>query len=424
MSLASPSAAAGMARPLPLQRSLRLGIGAVYGAAAVPLFFIYNILPASLRQAGQPPEAANLVFLAYLPFALRVAWAPVVARLGREQAPVFRCMVLVCLALAVAITASLAAFEPHGGTSGIIAVATLAIMAIATAAVALDGYLLAGFPREARVRSAPLQGIGFALGGLVMGAGIMLCDGAGWSGIILLLVLITAGLALPALLLPGGGTATDQGGNGPDAASGLWRFLRSVPARRRLAFSLLGHGGLGLAGGMLPVLQVDAGLSLGQIGLVAAIGANGVGVIASWATGLVLRGSEVWRVALLVSLASAFCFAGFALSGVRAEPMVAIALSLAVMALGYAFFVVFRALVLPICAGDRGTTQAAALSSIDALVATVSAIASGFVLGRGGLPLLLGLAAGFCAAGALVAWRARRRGDDLHTSSPHGARPS
>jgi hypothetical protein len=421
MSVASHSAASGVPEPLLLQRSLRLGIGAVYGAAAVPLFFIYNILPASLRQAGQSPEIANLVFLAYLPFALRVVWAPVVARIGRGRASAFRRIVLVCLALAVAMTGCLVAFEPNTGTLGIIAVATLAIMAIATAAVALDGYLLAGFSPEARVRSASLQGIGFALGGLIMGVGIMLGEGAGWSGIILLLVLITTALALPALLLPVVGSTTDGTEDGLTAPSGLWRFLKSAPARRRLAFSLLGHGGLGLAGGMLPVLQVDAGLSLGQIGLVAAIGANGVGVIASWVTGLVLRGSDVWRVAFLVSLASALCFAGVAVAGVRAEPAVAIALSLAVMALGYAFFVVFRALVLPVCAGAGGTTQAAALSSIDALVATVSAIAAGFVLSLGGLPAVLGLAAGFCAAGALVAWLAGRRGENLNASSSHGA---
>ena len=166
MSAVSQSAAPGVPEPLLLQRSLRLGIGAVYGAAAVPLFFIYNILPASLRQAGQPPVVANLVFLAYLPFALRVAWAPVVARIGRGQVTIFRRIVLLSLALAVVITASLVAFEPGSGTLGIIVVATFAIVAIATAAVALDGYLLAGFPPEARVRSASLQGIGFALGGL------------------------------------------------------------------------------------------------------------------------------------------------------------------------------------------------------------------------------------------------------------------
>lgn len=421
MSLASHSAVPGVPEPLLLQRSLRLGIGAVYGAAAVPLFFIYNILPASLRQAGLPPEIANLVFLAYLPFALRVAWAPLVARIGRSQVALFRRIVLLSLALAVAITASLVAFEPGGGTLGIIVVATLAIIAIATAAVALDGYLLAGFPPEARVRCASLQGIGFALGGLVMGVGIMLGEGAGWSGIILLLVLITTGLALPALLLPVAGTTAEQVEDGSDVPSGLWHFLKSAPARRRLAFSLLGHGGLGLAGGMLPVLQVDAGLSLGQIGLVAAIGANGVGVVASWATGLVLSGSDVWRVALVVSLASALCFAGFAVAGLRAEPVIAIVLSLVVMALGYAFFVAFRALVLPVCAGPGGTTQAAALSSIDALVATVSAIAAGFVLSLGGLPAVLGLAASFCAAGALVAWLAGRSGENLNASSSHGA---
>ena len=39
----------------------------------------------------------------------------------------------------------------------------------------------------------------------------------------------------------------------------------------------------------------------------------------------------------------------------------------------------------------------------------------------GGLPAVLGLAAGFCAGGALVAWLAGRSGENLNASSSHGA---
>lgn len=396
---------------------LRLGIGAVYAAAAVPLFFIYNILPASLRQAGQPPEIANLVFLAYLPFALRAIWAPMVDRLGRHRAPVYRSIVLVCLDLAVLGIASLLTFSPATEAVSITLAATALIVLIATATIALDGYLMAMLPAAERARSAALQGGGFALGGLAMGLGILACDGADWHIVIWLLMGVMAALALPALALPVAAPASFVPEATETTRRGVWRFLIGAASRRRIGLALTLHGGLALAGGMLPVLQVDAGLSLGQIALVSAAGANGVGLIAAWATGLALQRIGAWQMAALVGLASALGFGTIALGAPRVGPFAAIALSLLVMALGYAFFVIFRALVLKGCGGPRGATQAAALSSLDAFVSTVFAILAGLVIGRFGLPVLLSLSALLCSAGVALAWAAGRSADETDTTS-------
>ncbi|AZO77688.1 hypothetical protein B5U98_23885 [Bosea sp. Tri-39] len=401
---------------------LRLGIGAVYAAAAVPLFFIYNILPASLRQAGQPPEIANLVFLAYLPFALRAIWAPLVDRMGRQRAPIYRRIVLTCLGLAVLGIASLLAYSPATGAISITLAATVLIVLIATATIALDGYLMAMLPAVERARSAALQGSGFALGGLAMGLGILACDGADWHVVVWLLMATMAALALPALALPAAAPdAFLPDAFLPDANEitqrGLWRFLVGASSRRRIGLALTLHGGLALAGGMLPVLQVDAGLSLGQIALVSAAGANGVGLIAAWATGLALQRLSAWHMAAVISLASALGFGAIALAAPKVGPAAAIALSLLVMALGYGFFVVFRALVLKSCGGPRGATRAASLSSLDAFVSTVFAILAGLVIGRFGLPILLSLSALLCAAGVALAWVAGRSADETDTTS-------
>jgi MFS family permease len=396
--------------------ALRLGIGAVYAAAAVPLFFIYNILPASLRQAGQPPEIGNLVFLAYLPFALRAIWAPVVDRLGRHRAPTYRRIVLACLGLAVLGIASLLAFSPATGAVSITAAATALIVLIATAMIALDGYLMAVLPAAERARSAALQGGGFALGGLAMGLGILACDGADWHVVIWLLMGVMAALALPALALP----AAAPHAFVPDASEttrrGLWRFLVGASSCRRIGLALTLHGGLALAGGMLPVLQVDAGLTLGQIALVSAAGANGVGLVSAWATGLALQRIGTWWMAAAVSLASALGFGAIAFTAAKVGPAGAIVLSLFVMALGYAFFVIFRALVLNSCGGPRGATQAASLSSLDAFISTVFAILAGIVIGRFGLSVLLCLSALLCTTGGLLAFGAGRSADETDTT--------
>jgi MFS family permease len=404
-------------RSLSADGMLRLGIGAVYAAAAVPLFFIYNILPASLRQAGQPPEIANLVFLAYLPFALRAIWAPLVDRLGRQRAPVYRRIVLACLGLAALGIVSLLAFSPATGAAWITLAATALIVLIATATIALDGYLMAMLPAAERARSAALQGGGFALGGLAMGLGILACDGAGWHVVVWLLMAIMAVLALPALALPVAAPDTFVPEACETTRRGLWRFLLSASSRRRIGLALTLHGGLALAGGMLPVLQADAGLSLGQIALVSAAGSNGAGLIAAWATGLALPRIGAWRMAAIVGLASALGFGAIAFAAPEMGPAAAIALSLFVMALGYAFFVIFRALVLKSCGGPRGATQAASLSSLDAFVATVFAILAGLVIGRFGLPTLLVLSTLLCAAGVALAWRAEQRADEPDPTS-------
>lgn len=400
----------------PSRAALWTGVGALYAAAAVPLFFIYNILPASLRQAGQPPEIANLVFLAYLPFALRVLWAPLIDRLGRARAERYRWLALGMLALAIPGTGCLLGLSPASGALWLILGTTLLIVSVASSAIALDGYLLATLTPEERKRSAGFQGAGFALGGLVMGLGVMALDGASWRMIILLLTATTLAFVLPALLLPRSAavaSASETAGGGWRAAG---RLLRRAPAWRRILFALSTHGGLGLAGGMLPVLQVDAGLSLGQIAALAAVGANGIGIVAAAGTGLALRKAAPWTVATAISLASALVFATLALAPFQADAMFAALASLAVMALGYGFFVTFRALVLPICGGAGGATQAAALASIDAFIATAAAVAAGWVLGSFGPSSLLLAAAALCAGGALVSLLAGGRAGEPDTT--------
>ncbi|WP_157188289.1 hypothetical protein [Nitratireductor pacificus] len=375
----------------------------------MPLFFIYNILPAALRQAGHPPEIANLVFLAYLPFALRVAWAPAVARLGRGDMRVFRRVALCSLVGAILLTAALNAFDPASAPLVITALATLVIGCVSTAAVALDGYLLSGFTPEERRRSAPFQGVGLALGGLVLGLTVMIGGDLGWRAIVVLLIAMTSLLTLPALLLPSGGTEHGRFERAETRLSGLWSFLTSAPARRILLLSLLVRAGLGLAGGMLPVLQVDAGLSLGQIGMLAAIGSNGTGIAASVFVGLALARLGAWQVASASAVLAAVAMGAFAFSDIAGSAGGIVLISLVTMGLSYMFFVIFRALVLPICSGRGSTVQASAFASIDALIATFFAIGAGGLLSAGGASLVLAITAVLCAASGAFAWRVHSR---------------
>ncbi|NJO54924.1 MAG: hypothetical protein HC829_08895 [Bacteroidales bacterium] len=185
---------------------------------------------------------------------------------------------------------------------------------------------------------------------------------------------------------------------------GLWAFLVSRLVQRRLAISVFVHGSFGLASGALPILQVDAGLSVGEIGLLSAVGANIVGLAASSVVGAGMARFGAWRTLAGLCLASVIGFgvpaaAGSAILGWEAV----IALTFIVMGTSYAFFVVYRALTLAVCHGERAATQAAALTGIDSLISIIAATAAGTVIAAIGLNGLFAAVTGLVAIGAVVA---------------------
>lgn len=394
------------------QQRVNFGMVAFCAATSIPMSFFYFVLPAELRQAGHSAEVIGLVALVYLPYALRVLWAPLVDRIAQCSAARYRALAFVMQAAAIIGILGFLAVDPRVDLAATLGVATLVFVFLATGLSALDGYVLATLGMTGRERITAYQVTGFTLGAIVLGIGAMATDGVGWATSVLLLAATTAVLTLPLLILPkeGATTGTHEATNIPH---GMWQFLRQPAVRRRILVSMLAHGGLGLPAGYLPVLQVDAGLTPGQIGLFGAIGSNICGFIAAIAAGALITRYGGWRTLAIVALAGFAIFGAAAVTHTQLNgPIFAVSVALIVMALGYGYVVPYRALVLTICDVEKGATQAALLSCFDVVVALLASSIAGVVVSAIGLTGLFALSATACLAGALFALRSIHHSND------------
>lgn len=382
-------------------------------ATSIPMSFFFFILPATLRQAGHPAEVVSLAALVYLPYALRFLWAPLVDRAGRGVAGRYRAVALAMLAAAVVALAAFLPIDPKRDAAAVLSVAGLVFVFLATGMSALDGYVVSTLGDDGRKRVAIVQAAGFTLGAVLVGFGAIAIDGASWTLTVALLAVATAMLGVTVSILPRLGSAPAGLARSPIIGE-LTRFLRSPQVRRRAALSLLAKGGLGLPIGYLAVLQVDSGLSAAEVGLFGAVGSNIGGLVAAFAVGgLLVRWGGWQTLAALCAAASSILAVAALCHADLAGPAFAVTLSLAVLSLSYGYTVLYRALVLTICGGDLGATQAALLSCFDVVIGILAAALSGVVVTITGLGGLLGLAALGCLGGTVLAVRAFSLPDEV-----------
>lgn len=389
-----------------------LGTVAFCAATSIPMSFFYYVLPAVLRQAGHSAETIGLVALVYLPYAFRVLWAPAVDRIAAGNARRYRALAFAMLIAAISSILGFAAINPRLDLAATLTIATLVFAFLATGLTALDGYVLATLGVQGRERISAFQAIGFTVGAIILGLGAMVADGLSWTAMVLLLAATTAILTIPLLVLPKT-RKSSEAANQSRLPHEIWRFLKRPTVCRRIAVSVLAHGGLGLPAGYLPVLQVDAGLSPGQIGLFGTVGSNICGLVAAVVAGALVVRLGTWRTLIVVSIAGLVIFVAVAMSHALLNgPVFAVTVALIVMALGYSYVVPYRALILTICDGEKGATQAAVLSCFDVVIALLSASLAGVVVSAIGLTGLFALSAAACCAGAAVAIVASSRPDD------------
>ncbi len=399
-------------------RRVNLGMVAFCAATSIPMSFFYFVLPAVLRQAGHSAEVIGLVALVGLPYALRVFWAPLVDRIAEGNAARYRALAFAMLGAAIISILGFVSVNPRVDLAATLCIATLVFIFLATGLTAVDGYVLSTLGTAGRERVTAYQAAGFTLGAIVLGVGAIATDGIEWTMLVLLLAATTAILTVPLLILPNVGPSSETP-RSTNLRHGIWHFVRRPAVRRRIAVSVLAHGGLGLPAGYLAVLQVDAGLTPGQIGLFGAIGSNICGLIAAIATGAFVARFGSWRTLTVVILAGLAIYGTIAFFHAQLNgPIFAVSLALIVMTLGYSYIVPYRALILTICDVENGATQAAFLSCFDVMISLLAASVAGVIVGMLGLTGLFALSAALCCSGALVAVWALRRPDDLPLVQP------
>lgn len=385
-----------------------MGAAAFYMATAMPMAYVFYLLPAQMREAGQSVATISLLSLVYLPYAFRVLWAPAIDRYAGGDIGRFRNVMALSLALAVFSVLAFALVEPASQIIGIMAISTLLFVFLATGTTGLDGYAVAAFDENGRRRISIWQTIGFTGGSAVLGLGAMTVEGAAWTTVVLLIAAATAFFALPVLKMPSRISEPPQ----PtlsllETDDGSFRsFLRRPATRRLLLLSLLCKTGLGMVAGYLPILQVDYGLSANQAGFFGAFGSNVLGLCAAFVSGwLLIRAGGLRTIGWMCCIAAG-CFAFTALAHDHLHgPAFAIGLTLVFLSVGYAYVAPFKALSLAVSEGKRAASHAAALASVDLTLSILAAAVSGSLVTWLGLGNFFWLSMGLCLAAAAVAFR-------------------
>jgi MFS transporter (putative signal transducer) len=194
-----------------------------YVVQAMPMHFFYVALPAILREAGVPLTAIGLVSLVYLPWALKVMWAPLVDRWRLGGRVPYRNWVILMQALAAAGFLASATLTVATDVSWVLGAAVVIAFACATQDVAMDGWAASTLRGTGMTWGNVAQGAGGALGGL-MGGGLILAfyGPFGWSGLCLILAGV---MALSGLTALGMRANTAEPATAPAPRGALRRFL-------------------------------------------------------------------------------------------------------------------------------------------------------------------------------------------------------
>ncbi|WP_170182027.1 MFS transporter [Phreatobacter stygius] len=382
-----------------LRKSPLTSIAAAFLIQSIATQFILHVVPSFLRKAGYPPEIVGLIFLAFMPYAFRFAWAPLVdrygsARMGHRRSWIVLAQVgvMVCASLFLLV-------DPVEAALPVIAASALLVVVVATQGTATGGYMVTALAPASRVGGASIQAASAGLAGLVVGVGLYLVGDLGWRPVIYLFGMLTV-LGLVVLVMAPFDRGEPAGGAAVSAFASFTMFRR--PEVRGLLGALLFiEAGLLLAQGMKPIVQVDAGMSMASIGVLGIFGGNLAGL-----AGAALAAPVVARLGsrrVLIALLGASCLlnAGLALNLGEPSPAVAVTFVLCSSLISFAYFTASRSLVLGICNTQRAATELSTFLCISNVFMLALASIGTMIAGRFGTQAPFMLSAGIALAAAI-----------------------
>ncbi|WP_420558382.1 MFS transporter [Roseovarius sp.] len=355
-------------------------IGGIYVAQSVLGGLTWSGLPGVLRDQGLPLDHIGLVSLIVLPWALKFLWAPAFERLrlpavGRDRSAE---LVMAGIAVVVTMLALVGAIGPVP-VLAVLGVLLVAAAATATVDIAVDGYAVAalsqtgyGWGNAAQVGGAY---IGSAIGG---GAFLILVDRAGWAVGTWSMAGVIAVICLPFVFLAGRAAKPVTRAHVPNLRSALLR----PDFRRGLMIAALYVVAQKTAMGLFGPFFIDAGYSLGDLGLLSGLGSLTLGLSGALTGGAVVRRFGSCRVLVGAVLAQASLLALVSVAagtGLFAPAQVApfaMVTSSAIMAFG---FVALYAQFMRWSDPRQGGVDFTLLQCMDATVSMLAGLAAGVI---------------------------------------------
>lgn len=262
-------------------------VALLYAVQFAPLSFFLIALPVVLRSRDYSMEAIGWMQAAFLPFALKFLWAPLIDRYGWGRAH-YRNWIYVTTASHITAIVALALFEPLDAPVLLFALLAAAAATVSTQDIAVDALVTMLVPPDRRGIANGIQAAGGYLGGLV-GGGLFLpvFETFGWGGALTALAM-TAATAPIALwcFAPPEPTAAD----GPRASPrDLVTFFRRPGIARWVAILAVYRLPLMMCVMPLQTLLIDQGGTLSEAGLWMGVYGMAAGVAGGGAAGVAAR---------------------------------------------------------------------------------------------------------------------------------------
>ncbi|MGE8659987.1 MAG: MFS transporter [Achromobacter sp.] len=389
-------------------------IGGICMAQSLVSGIAFQGVPTLLRDRGTPLDQIGLAHLAFLPWALKFLWSPLVERYrlpsGRAQRRTRR-IVLPGQWLLAALLFLLAGLG-QPALPALLGILGLISLTAATVDIAGDAFAVEQLAENRRGWGNATQ-VGSSYLGMFLGAGlfVILAGSQGWSvaaatmgGLVLLLTLPFARVREPAR----------QAGT-PAHRPSLAHALGRPNVRLGLAITVVFQAGARLAYGMTPLLLLDRGVPLATVGWISGAGTVGAGLAGTLLGALLLKRCGAAR-AIGVALAlqtlalAAFLAAVVASSRLpQVGPSWLVALALlkaATVAIG---FVALYAFLMGQASPAQAGVDFTLFQCADAMVATIGGVAAGWLAQHLGYDACFGAAAALGAAGlALIPALLRR----------------
>jgi MFS transporter (putative signal transducer) len=384
-------------------------LAGLYAAQGITGSIVRVGLPSVLRDGGLALDRIGLLYVLFLPWALKFLWSPLVDRYRIAGFGLRQGWVLICQIALVGCYIAAAFIPPIAELSILLAVLLLVALFAATQDIATDALAVE--------RTAPGQrgvtgaaGVAGGYAGFLIGVGLWLplYASLGWRASMLAMAACLALLTLPTLLLR---EPADADPRREDRRPRLMQALRNPVMLRGLAFLLTYQIGLRLGISLIGPFLVDAGVSLTEIGWLTGTAGAIAGLVGALFGGWIVARLGAKRSLVLFAVLNAVVFAGLALIATvpAADAALIYALVLAGATATALSFVGFYTVMMGWCSSHQAGTDFALLQSADAVLAILCGALAGSLAEQFGHSANFAVAAVLLILAALFTlWRGAR----------------
>lgn len=287
-------------------------LGSLYVSQYIPLTFIYEALPAFIRQQGMSLEAIGLLPLLALSTIFKFLWAPAVDRYGFTRWGHYRFWIICFQFLAIASVIIAAKLNLTENFSLLLVVLFALCAWCVSQDIATDALAVGVLQPQERGWGNGVQLSGNYLGAVIGGGAMLIVlDRWGWQLSLLILAILLLLALLPILNFREPHSPKSE--TSQLVLLDLVRFCRRPQMGRWLLVLGLFSAGPMMANTMFRPLLVDIGLSMSDIGLLLGVASYGAGIFGAITGGLLVSRLGRRRALLVFCSLRVFCVAAYLL---------------------------------------------------------------------------------------------------------------